>query len=322
MRKWLIVILFLGLSIGCETYSDYPDVKGEGSFYLECFPTSGSDSTVLTLYKTRPVNKSSVSNSWDNVRVELEINDSSVMWSSSGKEGSGIRFSARTDLAEGDAIKLVIQDAGKDPVIARRNIPSPPSYTYWRELTSSWNDRYHILLDNRGEEGRHYYGICLEAKFSHVTHFSDGRTEIKEEPMRDLRYGMKGPDGSLDLSGKVEGRFKSVMVAGKKMIVFEVEEDEGTSYEVIVDTPNIEDRTEWIYMGVPSRRSAIYQLNVFRLSSSAYHFLVPRENEVLIGAGLVPPFDVQGNLKNAFGMVECMGGLSTGWLPAISQDEN
>ena len=320
MRKWLIAILFLGLTMGCESYLDYPDIKDEGTIYLECFPSSGSDSTILVLHRTRPVNKTAEIRSWDNVRVELEVNDVPVEWSSFRKKGRGLQLSVRTDLEEGDDIRLVIQDEGKDPVMAQATIPSPPSYTYWRELTSSWNDRYHILLDNGGEKGRLYYGICLEAKFSYVTNFPDGRAEVKEVPMQDLRYGMKGPDGSLDLSGKVEGRFKSVLIAGRDMIVFEVDEEGEFPFEVIVDTPNIEDRTEWIYHGIPSRRSAEYRLDVFRLSSAAYHFLVPQENEVLFGAGLVPPFDVQGNLKGAFGMVECLGGSSTGWLSSISQD--
>lgn len=317
MKKWLIEILFLGLAIGCESYSDYPNIADEGKFYLECFPTSGVDSTVLVLYRTRPVNKTAEDYSWDNVRVELEVNDIPVEWATR-KQGRGLRFSARTNLVEGDCIKLVIHEAENDPIITRANMPPSPSYTYWRELTPNWNDRYHILLDNGGEEGKHYYGICLEAKYSHITNFPDGRTEVKEDPMQDLRYGIKGPDGSLDLSGKVEGRFKSVLVSGREMIVFEVDEDNGSPFEVVVDTPNIEDLTEWIYLGIPSRRCANYRLEVFRLSPTAYHYLIPQENETLLGAGLVPPFDVQGNLKGAFGMVECFGGSSTGWLPSLS----
>lgn len=320
MKKILNIILLMGLATACESYMDYPDIRGDGKYYLECFPSSGPDSTSLVLYRTHPLNRDARDYALAPVSAHLLVNDTPVAWQSTRKDGNGLLFSAATDLAEGDQVRLVVREAGDDVVIAESCIPSPPRFTYRRVLTSNWNDRYHVLLDSEENAGRNYYGVRLEGLFRYTTRFPDGSVEVRDAPMRDLRYGVNGSNDSLDLSGKVEGRFQSVSVAGQKMIVFEVDGSGDSPYELLVDTPNIEDRIEWLYMDLPSHRRALYRLHLYRMSPAAYRFFVPQENEILSGAGLVSPLTVQGNLKDAFGMVECVGGASTEWLPALTQE--
>ena len=91
-------------------------------------------------------------------------------------------------------------------------------------------------------------------------------------------------------------------------------------FEVVLDTPNIGYHYVWARPDVVALQSVYYRLDVFQLSPSAYRFLNPREDIALIGAGLVPPTSVRGNIKGAFGMFECLGRSSTEWLPGLGLD--
>ena len=73
----------------------------------------------------------------------------------------------------------------------------------------------------------------------------------------------------------------------------------------------------WARPDVVALQCVYYRLEVYRLDPNAYRFLNPQENISLIGAGLVPPFAAKGNLKGAFGMVECLGRSATEWLPGL-----
>lgn len=320
MKAPYISILLLGLALGCESTMDYPVIQDEGKFYLECFPSSGTDSTLLVLHRTYPINKPREAYDWNHVQVHLSINDRPVEWANSYDYGNGILLKTPTVPAEGDQITVSIQDIDHSPIVAHSSVPPAPSFTYTRELTPKWDDRYHILLEREDKGKRDYFGVLLEGKYRHKTVFPDGRIEITEDAIPDLYYSVNGTYNT-SISDETEGKFRMVSVAGQKMFLFEVKEGEDNPFVLNVDTGTAEDRPEWFHVGIPTTRSTHFRLTLFRISQSAYRFLAPKENKSLSGAGLTSPFDVQGNLLEAFGMFDCMGGATIDWLPSLSSAE-
>lgn len=318
--KYIFLMAFL-LVAGCESYMDYPGQEEEGKLYLECFPGTGADSTILTVFGTYPVNYPEKCASLDNVVAELSVNSAPVEWASCQRVGGGLRFAAPTDLSAGDEVGLVLQDADGKHIQCFSKVSEGPSFSFSRELTSHWVDRYHISLNtNTSATGKCYYGISLAAIGHNAIKQSDGSSVVEIVPYDELRYELKDADARSSLAGQVEGRFFPVLVAGRKMIVFEVEATDASPFEVVLDTPNIGYHYVWARPDVVALQSVYYRLDVFQLSPSAYRFLNPREDIALIGAGLVPPTSVRGNIKGAFGMFECLGRSSTEWLPGLGLD--
>lgn len=317
MKAPYISILLLGLALGCESTMDYPVIQDEGKFYLECFPSSATDSTLLVLHRTHPINKPREAYDWNHVQVHLSINGTPVEWAKSYDYGNGILLKTPTVPAEGDQLTVSIQDEGHSPIVAHSSVPTAPRFTYTREITPQWDDRYHILLEREDKGKREYFGVLLEGKHRYKTVFPDGRIEITEDAIPNLFYSVNGTY-NISISDETEGRFRMVSVAGQQMFLFEVKEGEDNPFILNIDTETAEDRPEWLHIDIPTKRSTLFRVTLFRISQSAYRFLAPKENESLSGAGLISPFDVQGNLMDAFGMFDCMGGDSTEWEFSLS----
>ena len=240
-------------------------------------------------------------------------------WASCREVEGGLRFVAPTTLSEGDAVALTVQDAEEAPVRSVSLVPPGPSFSYSRELTSEWRDRYHIMLETEMlASGRSFYGVSLEALAHNTITQKDGSKVVEIVPFADLRYEMKeGESAPVSLGNRVEGRFHPVSSAGKGLIVFEVDENDPSPCELVLETPNIGYHYVWARPGVVALQCVYYRLVVYRLAPDTYRFLNPQENISLIGAGLVPPFSAQGNLQGVFGMFECVGRSVTEWLPGL-----
>ena len=320
-KKKYVFLSVLLLVAGCESYMHYPGQEEEGRLYLECFPGTGCDSTVLMVFGTYPVNSPGKIADLDNVVTRLSVNSSPIEWGSYQRVDGGLRFAALTDLSAGDVVDLVIQDANGWHAQCFSKVPEGPAFSYSRELTSDWSDRYHISLNtSTSASGECYYGISLVAMGHNAIKQPDGSTVVEIVPYEDLQYELKDANSNSSLSDQVDGHFFPVRVAGRGMIVFEVGETDETPFELVLETPNIGYHYVWARPDVVALQSVYYRLEVFRLSPSAYHFLNPRENVALIGAGLVPPTVVRGNVKGAYGMFECLGRSSTEWLPGLGLD--
>jgi len=316
MRALPISVLLLGLVIGCESYPNYPNMSTKGKLYLECFPCSGTDSTILTVSRARPVNQSKRETSWDDVLFELNVNGSPINWESCKNTSNGLRYSASTDLTRGDIVALTVHDSD-NIVHVESSVPESPAFTYSREMTQEWLERYHIILETTPfAGGAQFYGAFLEARNHYLTKYPDGRTEEEYIPIS-VEIEISETAKGTSFSELVEERFHRISAAGKEMFVFSLGKDDPSPYEFDIMTASTHEIVEWPHPDAPTYRNTQFRLVVYKLNQRAYRFLSDLDNPVMIGAGLVPPFVANGNMKDIYGMFESLGQSSTEWLPAL-----
>lgn len=315
--KFGIIPLLLALIVSsCEMTADIPVRNSGGRLYLECFPSDACDTTVIKIAAATPISDLSAKRELTNIVIDLKVNGCSIPPEQVSAENSIYVYHAPTKLKEGDEISIKAGADGYPLLSALSLVPKADGLDMSREIYNYRTLRHKFAIrrdDNSGE--RRFYGVHIKGMRLMETFFSDaGKEMVTDTTYLQYNYKMFSPVETPDKDILDYKAIRQCEVNGMNLVIFEDDGGKTKSVDIVIDIPYESDMYRTVTESYKVFRRTLYSIDVFDISDMAYEYLNPNKNQMLIGAGLIPPVAKYGNVVNGYGIMSGMGCVTTGWV--------
>ena len=312
--KFIYPLLALLAVTACEAEIDFPVKPDQSRIYLECFPSPGTDITYIMVQSAVPVHDYNRSTELKNLDLDFKVNSISQKAGLVSTQENILYYGVRGSWTSGDEISITASAEGHPVATASSIIPEAPEYQMSRNLDGGSLNHVFTFKRDPSAHGKCYYGVSIKGITAREKRiFATGEKEILSEKEQEIKY--VGLHSSVESDDDLMG-IETITEARANGIEMIVCEDDGVSEElkVTISILHWEDRPDEWNQKFEIMRKSRYQLSVYKLNKAAYEYLNPQVNYPLLGAGLVSPFASLGNIKDGYGILDCMGKVETPWL--------
>lgn len=309
MKRILVILLgVLPLAASCEKEIAYPIKGGDRSLLVECIASNGTDTTFISVQPTYPIGGGR-EGAVHGLSAAMSVNGKERDVELVSKDGEICVFGVPGQLGEGDAVRVDAWADGIARVSTSGVVPAALQLDCERSLEDDNLIRYRMVV-RRPDDGasRHCYAVLLRS------------ISIAEEAMwySGVReYTCDTLEQRVSYFNVVaEQPYTLCTLEGRPAMLFEADEN-SPSMEIVFDAGYDED---CVYAATPTDTSIVrymYDVQLLNVPPLLYDYYNPPVSDVLLGAGLVPPFVNFSNIDGGYGILACAGRSSTGWTPGF-----